>query len=332
MAERNIRARACGVFRRGSEALLIRLHNPDTGWTRYITPGGGMVYGESSEDAVRREMREELGVEVSDAHYVGAFEDLSTTSEGFLSHSVSLVYEVSTDDQAFYDQEEVVVDDTAATFVAVWRRIADLVSDHDAVGQGLRSVLSSMMCASAAEGEEAGAYELPTTPMPASDLIAEYWRHWAAPLRRDGIAITVDARDCPVSAVAPADARWLAQAFGNIRSNAVKAIWRVEQEEDYAHEASDAAVGGIHVRVRAVGQDLEITVSDTGHGIPAGRLDDVLHNRWSKRTRPVAREVRGMQLIRHAMSELGGDVTIASEENVGTTVRLRMPIQELAAR
>ncbi|MAF11971.1 hypothetical protein CMK11_16110 [Candidatus Poribacteria bacterium] len=104
-----------------------------------------MEYGEASEDAVRREMREELGVEVSDARYVGAFESLGTTSEGFLSHGMSLVYEVATDDEAFYRQETVVVDDTAATFPAVWRRIAELVADEAAVGAGLRRVLGSMM-------------------------------------------------------------------------------------------------------------------------------------------------------------------------------------------
>jgi 8-oxo-dGTP pyrophosphatase MutT (NUDIX family) len=46
-----------------NEVLLIKIDNPDGNWTGWITPGGGIEAGESEEEALRRELLEELGLE-----------------------------------------------------------------------------------------------------------------------------------------------------------------------------------------------------------------------------------------------------------------------------
>jgi 8-oxo-dGTP diphosphatase len=44
-------------------ALLVRFVNPETGEHFWTTPGGGIDPGESPEDTIRRELREETGLE-----------------------------------------------------------------------------------------------------------------------------------------------------------------------------------------------------------------------------------------------------------------------------
>ena len=44
--------------------LLVRFEFPN--WTGWATPGGGVDPGESHEDAIRRELAEETGLELSD--------------------------------------------------------------------------------------------------------------------------------------------------------------------------------------------------------------------------------------------------------------------------
>jgi 8-oxo-dGTP pyrophosphatase MutT (NUDIX family) len=43
--------------------LLVRFVNPDTGEEFWTTPGGGVDTGETLEEAVRRELREEIGLD-----------------------------------------------------------------------------------------------------------------------------------------------------------------------------------------------------------------------------------------------------------------------------
>jgi 8-oxo-dGTP pyrophosphatase MutT (NUDIX family) len=44
------------------EVLLLRIHPPEGGDSFWVTPGGGLEPGESPEDGLRRELKEELGL------------------------------------------------------------------------------------------------------------------------------------------------------------------------------------------------------------------------------------------------------------------------------
>jgi 8-oxo-dGTP diphosphatase len=65
---------------------LIRRRNPPPGWA---IPGGFIDYGERAEDAARREMREELGVDVDLVVLLGVYSDPARDPRG---HTISTVY------------------------------------------------------------------------------------------------------------------------------------------------------------------------------------------------------------------------------------------------
>jgi 8-oxo-dGTP pyrophosphatase MutT (NUDIX family) len=54
-----------GVIRDGERVLLLRTRNTH----KYALPGGGVELGETLEDALRREVREETGIEISEARF-----------------------------------------------------------------------------------------------------------------------------------------------------------------------------------------------------------------------------------------------------------------------
>ena len=53
-----------GAILRDDHLLMIRHRHHEDGRTYWLVPGGGLEPGESEEDCVRREMREETGLDV----------------------------------------------------------------------------------------------------------------------------------------------------------------------------------------------------------------------------------------------------------------------------
>jgi 8-oxo-dGTP diphosphatase len=70
----------------GEKVLLISRRNPPLGWA---LPGGFVEYGESVEEAVRREMREETGLELENLRQFRVYSDPGRDPRG---HTVSVVF------------------------------------------------------------------------------------------------------------------------------------------------------------------------------------------------------------------------------------------------
>ncbi len=68
------------------KVLLIHRRNPPHGWA---LPGGFVEYGETVEDAVRREMKEETGLELEGLRQFRVYSDPSRDPRG---HVVSVVF------------------------------------------------------------------------------------------------------------------------------------------------------------------------------------------------------------------------------------------------
>jgi 8-oxo-dGTP diphosphatase len=106
---------------RGRVLLIRRGHPPYKG--EFALPGGFVDVGETVEDACRREVKEEVGLDVSELTLIGVFSDPNRDPRG---HTVSAAF--LTELQG--DAVPVAGDDAAdAEWIEDWQSV-DLAFDH----------------------------------------------------------------------------------------------------------------------------------------------------------------------------------------------------------
>jgi signal transduction histidine kinase len=162
---------------------------------------------------------------------------------------------------------------------------------------------------------DAGIMELDLGEVDTADAIAAVVE---AMRERIGEAqVRVETRVEPAAARFIADAKRVRQILHNLLANAVS----------FSHR------GGLVMIVASRADDMiELAVSDRGAGIPRAFLDNVF-DRFASMPRGPGRGGVGLGLsIVRSLAQLhGGTVEIESEENVGSTVRVRLPLRPLVA-
>ena len=122
-APARIRAKAVCVCRRGGDVLLGAAVDAAKGETFYGPPGGGVEFGERAEDAVRREMMEELGAELDDVSLLGVLENVFTY-EGRPGHEIAFVFQARLRDPALYTADEIAGTEGGRPYVVHWMPLA----------------------------------------------------------------------------------------------------------------------------------------------------------------------------------------------------------------
>ena len=115
-----IRAIAICVFRNRNRILVSDGYDPTKDEVFYRPPGGRIEFGEPSAVALRREMKEELGVEISDLEVLGVLENLFTF-DGQTGHEVVFVYDAKLKDKSLYELNSFSgTESDGTTFNAIW--------------------------------------------------------------------------------------------------------------------------------------------------------------------------------------------------------------------
>ncbi|MCY3956857.1 MAG: NUDIX domain-containing protein [Chloroflexi bacterium] len=110
MAERSpayagIRPVALAVIRDGSR-LLVREYRTGRGGRYYRPLGGAIHFGERGADAVRREIREELGEAIGIVRHLGTLENIFER-DGQPAHWIVLLFEAEFVERARYASERI---------------------------------------------------------------------------------------------------------------------------------------------------------------------------------------------------------------------------------
>ena len=137
-----IRVLAICVFRHEGRILVARGHDA-TKNEYFLRPIGGEVeFGEHAEEALRREVREELGLEIGAPTRLGVLENVFTY-EGDPGHEIVLVFDAAFEDAETYRRDELPLNEPVWDGAARWIRMDSLPGDPlypDGLERLLRSV------------------------------------------------------------------------------------------------------------------------------------------------------------------------------------------------
>jgi ADP-ribose pyrophosphatase YjhB (NUDIX family) len=125
-----IRPIVISVFRDKDRLFLAEYHDPSSGEKFYRPLGGAIAFGEHSRECIVREIREEMGAEITGLTYIGVIENIFFF-DGKPGHEIVLVYEANFADSRLYEVESVRCQDNGGEFVAVWKPIAELQAGKD---------------------------------------------------------------------------------------------------------------------------------------------------------------------------------------------------------
>ena len=139
-----IRVTAICVFRSGDRILVFEAFDSVKGTPFYRPLGGGVDAGETTHDAIVREIREEIDAEITDLQLLGVLENLFNL-EGEPGHEIVFVYDGRFIDETVYERSELTVhEDNGDILRAVWRSLDSFDSHHRLVPEGLASLLVSV--------------------------------------------------------------------------------------------------------------------------------------------------------------------------------------------
>lgn len=124
-----IRFLVIAVIKYGDQVFLSQGFDSVKQETFYRAMGGGVDFGESSFDALKREFKEEINAEITNIKYLGCLESIFQF-KGTTGHEVIQVYQADFADDKFYQLKELTFYEKERKKTALWVNINELKSGN----------------------------------------------------------------------------------------------------------------------------------------------------------------------------------------------------------
>jgi ADP-ribose pyrophosphatase YjhB (NUDIX family) len=125
--EPKIKVKAMCLIIRDGKTLVAVGHDKVTSQDFYRVLGGSLNFFETSEEGVRREIREELKSELEDLKLLDVVENIFTY-EGTKGHEVVFVYSGNLSRNELYDQDVIHIIEDTYEFDAEWASIEKILN------------------------------------------------------------------------------------------------------------------------------------------------------------------------------------------------------------
>jgi signal transduction histidine kinase len=122
------------------------------------------------------------------------------------------------------------------------------------------------------------------------------------------LGVAVEARYAPDALVITGDRFALGRVYRNLITNAIQAT---------------EPGGRVTVTTSRVGETVEISVADTGSGIPAERLSAIFDDFVTTKRRGLG---LGLAITKRIVEQLDGTISVSSEMGKGTTFTIKFPV------
>ena len=114
---KEIRPIVLGLVRNGNNILVSKGYDESRKLEFYRCLGGGIEFLEKSEDALKREFKEELNIEIKVGKFPGISENIFNY-KGKNAHELVLFYDAYIDNKDYREKYKVIDDDSET--VAIW--------------------------------------------------------------------------------------------------------------------------------------------------------------------------------------------------------------------
>jgi len=119
MAKNNIRSVALLLAVKNDKILVIAANDYVKNENFYRLIGGGIEFGETGAEALKREVKEEIKTEIINIKYLGLIENIFNF-EGKKMHELALVYQADFKDKNIYKEQVMRISDSRHPQKAYW--------------------------------------------------------------------------------------------------------------------------------------------------------------------------------------------------------------------